>query len=94
MNRLSTNAIQPITLAVDDIECNREALRQAMDEVEEQAKHSDSGKKLVYAEDLDDVIKLNIGFKTIHILGQVLRSFPGDLHKNLKIEIAPGPAYS
>jgi hypothetical protein len=71
MNRLSTNAIQPITLAVDDIECNREALRQAMDEVEEQAKHSDSGKKLVYAEDLDDVIKLNIGFKTTAVQNTV-----------------------
>jgi hypothetical protein len=47
-----------------------------------------NGEKLVYSEDLSEIAQLNISFKTIHILGQVLRSFPGDIKKELKIRIA------
>lgn len=88
INQLSATAIPAPAQCNDDIERNREALREALDDVEEQASKDYRGEKLVYEDELDDIIKLNIGFKTIHILGQVLRSFPGDLKKELKIQLA------
>lgn len=39
---------------------------------------------LEYADDLEEVVKLNIAFKTIHILGQFVRNFPGSLDSELK----------
>jgi len=40
-----------------------------------------------YHRQLQDVIKLNIAFKTLQILGQVLRNFPGSLDGTVKMQI-------
>ena len=83
------NAPEPIQLQSEDTEKNRETLRENLDNLEEQAiAPNESGEKLVYDDALSDIIKLNIAFKTIHILGHVLRSFPGDVKKELKTRVA------
>jgi len=45
-----------------------------------------------YGPELATVIKLNIAFKTLHILGQFVRSFPGAIEKELKERIV-GESY-
>jgi hypothetical protein len=44
--------------------------------------------KLKYDEQLGDVIKLNISFKTLKLMGQILRNFPGSLKRDTKVELA------
>ena len=53
----------------------------------------DKGKQIEIRNDsedkeLDDLLKFNAALKTLQIMGQILRSFPGTLHGELKIEIA------
>jgi hypothetical protein len=43
--------------------------------------------KVLYSDQLDDLIKIGIAFRTIHILGQVLRNFPGSLKRDIKVRI-------
>jgi hypothetical protein len=88
LNNMSVLPPGCIALPSEDIEKNREELRHRLDEVEEAAPPPDQGQKLVYSDELDDLIKMNIAFKTVHILGQVLRNFPGDIKKDLKLRIA------
>ena len=38
--------------------------------------------------ELNDVLKINVAFKTIQIMGQILRNFPGSLKGTVKYEIA------
>jgi hypothetical protein len=89
LNKTTLSPPQPVALLSEDTERNRRELRQKLDEFEEQTlTPAGNGEKVVYDESLPDLVKLNIGFKTIHILGQVLRSFPGDIKKELKVQIA------
>jgi hypothetical protein len=37
---------------------------------------------------LDDLLRINVSFKTLDMLGQILRNFPGDLTAELKFELA------
>jgi hypothetical protein len=89
LNRMSSEPPSPVALICEDIRKNREEFRKTLDEIEEQATGATEGReKLVYGEDVGELVKLNIALKTIHIFGQVLRSFPGDIKKELKIRIA------
>jgi hypothetical protein len=45
------------------------------------------GKEVTYRDDLQDVIKLNIAFKTLQLLGQIVRNFPGSLEKDVKFRL-------
>lgn len=58
-----------------------------MDELERDAVLETKGKRLPYNDELDDIVKFNIAMKTLHILGQVIRNFPGSLKQTVKIEI-------
>lgn len=72
-----------------DLESNREEYRKKLDEAREADRFLQvQNEKLAYSEELNDVVKLNIAFKTLQLLGQVLRNFPGSLHKNIKVDIA------
>jgi hypothetical protein len=42
---------------------------------------------VVYTEQLSEIIKLNIAFKTLDLMGQILRSFPGTLPKEIKVNL-------
>jgi hypothetical protein len=45
------------------------------------------GKNVTYSESLADIIKLNISFKTLQLMGQILRNFPGSLDKDVKLRL-------
>lgn len=38
--------------------------------------------------ELDEMLKINVAFKTVQIMGQILRNFPGSLRGDLKLDIA------
>jgi predicted phosphodiesterase len=88
VNRLSAISPKPMLLPAEDIEKNRDEMRQQLDDIEAAARGAQNSGKVLYADDLDDLIKINIAFKTIHILGQVLRNFPGSLKRDIKVRIA------
>jgi hypothetical protein len=50
----------------------------------EREQASETAQDYKYDRQLQDVVKLNIAFKTLQILGQVLRNFPGSLEGVLK----------
>lgn len=41
-----------------------------------------------YSEDFDDLLKLNFSLKALHVMGQVLRNFPGSLQAGVKADLA------
>jgi Calcineurin-like phosphoesterase len=72
-----------------DLEKNREEHRKKLDEAREQDKCLQlENEKLAYSKELNDIIKINIAFKTLQLLGQTLKNFPGSLQKDIKIEMA------
>jgi len=88
INALYISPPKPVALPDCDVETNREEYRTRMDELDREAKPIDSsGEKLTYSDDLDDIVKFNIALKILHILGQVVRNFPGSLKRDLKTEI-------
>lgn len=58
----------------------RREINEAIDKLE--------GKKNTEERDFDDALKLNVAFKTIQILGQILKNFPGSLKGDVKYGIA------
>ncbi len=77
-----------VLISSADLERNREEYRKKLDEDREvdsfvQVKNE----KFAYNDNLPDVAKFNIAFKTLQLLGQVLRNFPGSLHKDIKMNI-------
>jgi hypothetical protein len=58
----------------------RKELNRTIDEIESQRSKDE--------EDLDDALRINVAFKTIQVLGQILKNFPGSLKGHTKIEIA------
>ena len=88
INRLYVSSPKPIELPGAGTQENRNAVREQLDDVEKVVVVNQAGEKLPYADELDDLIKLNIAFKTIHILGQVLRNFPGSLKREIEVRIA------
>jgi hypothetical protein len=79
--------IQPDTLPDPDARKNREADRHQQDEFEANHSRPESKEKVRYHSELDDVIKLNIAFKTLQLLGQVVRDSPASLKANIKVEV-------
>ena len=45
-------------------------------------------RKLSYSEGFDDILKLNFSLKALHVMGQVLRNFPGSLQSGVKADLA------
>jgi hypothetical protein len=88
VNRLYVSPPKPIALPDGDVEVNREEYRMRMDELERDAPRDGKGEKLAYSDDLSDIVKFNIALKILHILGQVVRNFPGSLKREVKSEIA------
>ena len=68
---------------------NREAQRIEMSDAEEESVDL-SPSKVTYSQDLDEGAKMQYAFKTIQMLGRVLRNFPGTLEAPTKRELALG----
>ena len=73
----------PKSVLVDkDSKSTRKEMNQAIDEFESEVKTSEQDA------DLNDTLRINVAFKTIQILGQILKNFPGSLKGPMKLEIA------
>ncbi len=78
--------VQPQMVLVDgDIRSHRERYRGALDKSGDE---TDEHLTLEEGDQLEGVIKLNEAFKTLQIMGQVLRNFPGSLAGDIKVAIA------
>ncbi len=88
VNRLYISPPKAITLPDRDVAVNREEYRMQMDDLERDVPRTGQGEKLVYEDNLSDIVKFNIAMKILHILGQVVRNFPGSLKREVKTEIA------
>jgi hypothetical protein len=90
LNTLYTQAPPPLHLMSTDVRSNREAYNRKQDEAAEQERERQAvveEESYEYDRQLEDVIKINIAFKTLRILGQIIRNFPGSLDGQLKLEI-------
>jgi hypothetical protein len=78
-----------VILPATDLRENLEEYRRRLDEAaqseEETQTHEDD--KVKYDEQLGELVKLNIALKTLRLIGQVLRNFPGSLPRKLKARI-------
>lgn len=88
LNLLYNDHRPSLSLPESSIEENREAAKQQLDDMEQARQAAGNGERLVYSDELDELVKLNIALKTIYILGQVLRNFPGSLKGEVKTQIA------
>ena len=89
VNQLYVEASKPLLLPASGVDENRAEYRARMDEREEDDEADGPWQSPVaYDDGLSDVIKLNIAFKTLQVLGQVIRNFPGVLKAELKTRIA------
>jgi predicted MPP superfamily phosphohydrolase len=92
INTLSLPQPDVATVALSSHDEHRRQHRQQLDlDAESDAAEQDSNiqsRRIAYDRELDDVIKLNIALKTLEILGQVLRNFPGSLRAELKAKLA------
>ncbi len=78
-------------LPSSSVEKNREDYSRRQDESEsdgDSATESEGGRSITYCEELSPAQKLNISLKTLRIMGQVLRNFPGVLKADLKFQLA------
>lgn len=87
INRL-LKGLEPIRLPDGDVHRQRDEHRRALDDGDDSTfEHPDQRPDRVYDVDLEDLLKVNFAFKTLGLLGQVLRNFPGSLPGDLKLEI-------
>jgi hypothetical protein len=80
----------PLTLPSSDARTNRDDYNRKQDDANEsleQQKDTDEAVDFKYDRHLREAIKINIAFKTLQILGQILRNFPGSLEGQLKLQI-------
>ena len=70
---------------------HRERERARRDDLAENAAAEEEGaeaRELAYSEEFDDLLKVNFSFKALHVMGQVLRNFPGSLRAQVKADLA------
>jgi len=79
---------QELVLEKKDPKESREDYLRTMDEIEEEVGFQNGQLPVTRDKETEQVLKLNIAFKTEQILGQILRNFPGSLKADIKFEIA------
>jgi hypothetical protein len=77
-------------LPSEDVETNRKELRKEL--IEEEDRPKSNGLKVQYHADLDEGAKLQHAFKSLQMMGRVLRNFPGTLEADTKRQLA-GASY-
>jgi hypothetical protein len=88
LNELS--ATPSVVLPGSSVEENRQQRRKALDELDEAYTDSteEETEAVAYHEGMNVVDKVNFALRTLDLMGQVLRNFPGSLRKETKLEIA------
>lgn len=89
VNRMMTE-VRPFELPATTTEENQEKHLAMRDDLEQEAAglmESKRGAKVQYSDDVDDIIKLNIAFKTLDLMGQVVRNYPYTLPADTKEEL-------
>ena len=72
-----------------DPAAHRDAERARRDELVESTESDNVGARdRDYSDEFDDVLKVNFSLKTLHVMGQVLRNFPGSLQSKVKADLA------
>jgi len=72
----------PAILVDKDAKTSRREMNQTLDGMEAHLPKDQPD------DDLNDVLRINVAFKTIQILGQILKNFPGSLKGHTKLDIA------
>ena len=68
---------------------HREEERERRDNLAENAESQNvDARELSYSDEFDDLLKVNFGLKALHVMGQVLRNFPGSLQADVKADLA------
>ena len=86
INRLYVDT-ETLLLPAGEPATHREEEREQRDLTETNDDDQDV-RELPYRDDLDDVLKVNFALKTLHVMGQVLRNFPGSLQATVKADLA------
>lgn len=88
INRLTKSTPPPLVLECGNPSENRDNHNRKQDEADEQVAQVPLGETDVkYSDDLHPLAKVTLAFKTLQILGQVIRNFTGSLEGPLKLEI-------
>jgi hypothetical protein len=85
-----TSTLPHLSLADKDTKESQEEYedtRQQLDKLEEVKECDDVG-DLAEQRQLDDVMRINVAFRTLQIMGSVLRNFPGMLEGGIKRDLA------
>jgi len=93
--RLSAMSDAPVDLLLParSPDENRERVLAARDSVAVASPRDEAAEEQESTDDLNDIVRVNAALKTIEILGQVARSFPGSTHRSRKREIV-GECYA
>ncbi|HWE84677.1 MAG TPA: metallophosphoesterase [Terracidiphilus sp.] len=88
INQMTKTTPPPLVLECGNQSENRDEQNRRQDEAEEQELQVPVGETDVkYSEALHPLAKITLSFKTLQILGQVIRNFTGSLEGPLKLEI-------
>jgi hypothetical protein len=80
----------PLELDIESASENRDnhnIKQDAQDELDDHIETPSYDNQVKYTDDLDGIVRIQIAFRTLQILGQMLRNFTGSLPKELKLEI-------
>lgn len=90
LNKLYAHRPPPLELECGDPAAHREALNRQIDEASEAEDQNAAGQKTLEDEEqrkFQSILQFSIAFKTLQLLGQILRNFTGSLPGPLKLEI-------
>ena len=90
VNKLLNDPPKKILLPSTDIVVNRDKYRTQQDEADEDeaAKNLAPDRRVPYAPELSEIVKLSIALQNLRVMGQVLRNFPGVLTADPKYRLA------
>jgi len=79
-----------IHLSDEDPKSNREAYLRRLDEADQSApgEIERDDQSLNEVGELDETLRINVAFKTLELMGQIIRNFPGALRGEIKLELA------
>jgi len=80
-----------LRLEPGNIQSNNDQHRQQMDKANRYGtseNEEDITSDVKEMEEVDEVLRINMAFKTLQVMGQILRNFPGALPGDLKLQIA------
>jgi hypothetical protein len=83
----ATNQLPDVLLETSDIERNREEYRSRLDESEDAETKNNTLTRTRYQDNISDVLKIDFAFKSLQVMGQVVKNFPLDLKGDLKLEL-------